>query len=364
MVTTAAELERLLPAVRCARWAGIDTEADSLHSYPEKLCLVQISLPTTEALVDPLAGFDLGPLWEALRDHEIILHGGDYDLRLLYRSQRFVPCRVFDTLTAARLLGHRQFGLHHLVKEYLGITLSKGAQKANWSRRPLTPRMIDYALADARYLRPLADCLRRRLEELGRLEWHAQMCEHLIRWNARDPEPSARPPWQIKGASRLDPRGLGVLREVWHWREQEARRANRPPFFILDHERLLNIAERAAQNNGFSDLIPRRYSPTRRRSLVQAVERALQLPESELPELHREPGLRMTERQKRRFQELQARRDAAAERLGLEASFIASKSALVALALDKPPEEWVLPWQAELLLSERPRGARRRRRAG
>ncbi|RME91014.1 MAG: hypothetical protein D6766_12415, partial [Verrucomicrobia bacterium] len=90
----------------------------------------------------------------------------------------------------------------------------------------------------------------------------------------------------------------------------------------------------------------------------------LQLPESELPELHREPGLRMTERQKRRFQELQARRDAAAERLGLEASFIASKSALVALALDKPPEEWVLPWQAELLLSERPRGARRRRRAG
>lgn len=349
MIQTPAELERLLPAVRCAEWVGIDTEADSLHSYPEKLCLIQMSLPATEVLVDPLADCDLAPLWEALQGRGIILHGGDYDLRLLQRSQGFVPDRIFDTLTAARLLGRHEFGLHHLVKEFLGITLAKGSQKANWSIRPLTARMTEYALSDARYLRPLADCLRYRLEALGRLDWHVEVCQDLLEANTRPAEPKVRPAWQMKGASRLSPRGLAVLREIWHWRDQEAIAANRPPFFVLDHDRLLRIADRAAVNDGFVELIPRRYSQARRRSLILAVEQGMGASEADLPRVHRERGERMSERQKRQFEKLRDRRDHAAKALGLDPSFVASKGTLSSLALGRDPEEHVLHWQAELL---------------
>lgn len=349
MIQTSDELERLLPAVRCAEWVGIDTEADSLHSYPEKLCLIQMSLPATEVLVDPLAGCDLTPLWQALQGRGLILHGGDYDLRLLQRSQGFVPDRVFDTLSAARLLGRHEFGLHHLVKEFFGITLAKGSQKANWSIRPLTQRMTEYALADARFLRPLADCLRYRLKALGRLEWHAQVCQDLLESSTRPAEPKVRPAWQIKGAARLFPRALAVLREIWRWREKEAIAANRPPFFVLDHDRLLRIAELAAMSDGFVDLIPRRYSQPRRRSLILAVEKGMGAAEAELPRMHRERGERMSERQKRRFEQLRDRRDQAARTLGLDPSFVASKSTLSALALGHDPEEHVLPWQAGLL---------------
>jgi ribonuclease D len=349
MIQTPEELERLLPAVRSAEWVGIDTEADSLHSYPEKLCLIQLSLPATDVLVDPLAGCDLSPLWEALQGRGIILHGGDYDLRLLQRSQDFVPDRIFDTLSAARLLGRHEFGLHHLVKEFLGIAMAKGSQKANWSIRPLTHRMTEYALADARFLRPLADCLRYRLKALGRLEWHAQICQDLLESNTRAAEPKARPAWQIKGAARLAPRALAVLRSVWHWREKEAIAANRPPFFILDHDRLLHIASLAAMNDGFVDLIPRRYSQPRRRSLILAIEEGMGTPQSDLPRVYRERGERMSERQKRRFEELREHRDQAARELGLDPSFVASKSTLSALALGHDPDEHILPWQAALL---------------
>lgn len=352
MIDTADELEHLLTALRRTPWVALDTEADSLHSYPEKLCLLQLSLPTREALVDPLADLDLAPLWEALSGKEIILHGGDYDLRLLHQGHGFIPDLVFDTLNAARLLGCREFGLFHLVKRFLGIEMAKGSQKANWSIRPLTPKMASYALADARYLKPLRDCLRQRLIDCGRLEWHAQMCQQLIASHTREVEKNGRPPWQIRGASRLSPRGLAVLREVWHWRDREAIEANRPPFFVLDHDRLLRIAERAAVNDGFVELIPRRYSPARRRSLIRAVEKGIRTPEDRLPRLHRQRGQRISEAQKRRFEQLRDRRDREAKRLGLDPTFIASKGTLSAVALGGKPDELLVPWQADLLLKD------------
>ncbi|MCP5519631.1 MAG: HRDC domain-containing protein [Verrucomicrobiales bacterium] len=352
MIDTSAKLQAFLPALERASWVGIDTEADSLHSYPEKLCLIQLSLPPGEVLIDPLAGFDLGPLFEGLRDKEILLHGGDYDLRLLYRGHGFVPDRVFDTLNAARLIGRHEFGLHHLVKEFLGIQLSKSSQKADWSIRPLTPVMIEYALCDARYLKPLVDCLRHRLESLGRLEWHGESCRQLVSDSARPaPEPE-RPAWYIKGAARLHGRSLAVLRELWQWRESEAVRMNRPPFFVLDHDRLLRLAEDAAAGNGFDDLIPRRYSQSRRRGVFQAVERGLRVPRAEWPVITQARGTRMTEAQKRRFEQLRERRDEAARRLRLDPSIVASKSDLLALSVRSSGgvDGIVLPWQARLLL--------------
>ena len=169
MIDSEPKLAVFLPVLRAAPWVAVDTEADSLHAYPEKVCLIQISTDSSDRLVDPLARLDLGPLLDALSGHELIMHGADYDLRLLRKHHEFVPSSIFDTMLAARLLGLRQFGLGHLVENYLGVKLEKGPQKANWAVRPLTERMERYARNDTHYLKPLADHLKSQLETEGRL---------------------------------------------------------------------------------------------------------------------------------------------------------------------------------------------------
>ena len=163
VIDTDEKLAVLLPGIRAAAWIAVDTEADSLHAYPEKVCLIQISTVAGDNLIDPLARINLDPMLDALTAHALIMHGADYDLRLLRKHHEFVPGAIFDTMLAARLLGLRQFGLSHLVEHYLGIKLEKTSQKANWARRPLTERMERYARDDTHYLKPLSDKLKLEL---------------------------------------------------------------------------------------------------------------------------------------------------------------------------------------------------------
>ena len=143
----------------CERCA-IDTEADSLHCYEEKLCLIQFAAADQFAVIDPLAFDDLEPLIEFLDSTEVWLHGADFDMRMLRRTFDRIPNVVYDTQTAARLLGARKFGLANLVEDQFGVVLPKGSQKADWGKRPLTRKMIDYAVNDVRYLLSLATTLR------------------------------------------------------------------------------------------------------------------------------------------------------------------------------------------------------------
>jgi Ribonuclease D len=154
MIQTDAQLAELLPKLEAVDRIAVDTEADSLHCYFEKLCLIQISLPGHDYLVDPLAEMDLAPLAQKLTGKEIVLQGADFDLRLLRRSIGFVATGVFDTVIAARLLGIRSFSLAALVETFFGVTLAKGSQKANWARRPLPQHMAEYA--DERHSLPVA----------------------------------------------------------------------------------------------------------------------------------------------------------------------------------------------------------------
>src|SRR5258706_557326 len=181
VIETHQKRKDFVPQLRSTEWIAIDTEADSLHAYPERLCLIQVSVPGSDELLDPLASVDLNPVFELFRKHELILHGADYDLRLLRKSTGFVPSAIFDTMLASRLLGCREFGLNNLVNQFLGVALEKGPQKANWAQRPLTPRMVAYAHNDTRHLKPLADMLRKQLREKGRLDWHREWCDSLIK---------------------------------------------------------------------------------------------------------------------------------------------------------------------------------------
>src|SRR2546423_1497480 len=180
MIQTGAQLTEMLPKLESVDRVAVDTEADSLHCYFEKLCLIQISVPGHDYLVDPLANLDLAPLATALTGKEIVLQGADFDLRLLRRSLGFEASRIFDTVIAARLLGIRSFSLAALVEKFFGVTLVKGSQKANWARRPLPHHMADYAMNDTHYLLPLAEKLEAGLREHGRLDWFRQSCERAL----------------------------------------------------------------------------------------------------------------------------------------------------------------------------------------
>ena len=260
MIDTDEKLAAYLPVVRAARWVAMDTEADSLHAYPEKVCLIQISTEAGDRLVDPLAQMNLSALLEVLSSHALIMHGADYDLRLLRKHHEFVPKTIFDTMLAARLLGHRQFGLSSLVDHYLGVKLEKGSQKANWARRPLTERMEQYAVNDTHYLKPLADRLKPKLQEKNRLEWHEETCARLIDESSRLNPTDMDSVWRVKGSHSLSRPALAVLRELWHWRETEAVAANKPPFFVLPHEKLVDIAETAATDRSVETILPRHWT--------------------------------------------------------------------------------------------------------
>jgi ribonuclease D len=352
VVDSQEKLEALLRNLREASWIAVDTEADSLHAYPEKVCLIQISTETGDSLVDPLARIDLDPLLEALSAHELIMHGADYDLRLFRKHHEFVPRAIFDTMLAARLLGHHQFGLSHLVEVFLGVKLEKGPQKANWAMRPLTERMERYARNDTRHLKPLADRLRAALEAGGRLAWHQESCSRLIAECTKPKPLDGESVWRVKGSHHLCRPALAVLRELWHWRESEALAANKPPFFILSHDNLVAIAAAAVKAHSVEKLLPRHLSERRRGTLLRAVARGLEaLPENH-PKFLRSKSRRPADGEKRRFTELQKRRDTLAAELGIDPTVIASRGTLSDLAHDWPKySEELMSWQRRLLES-------------
>jgi ribonuclease D len=344
------KLAALLPKLRAAQWLALDTEADSLHAYPEKVCLIQISIAGCDVLVDPLAEINLNPLFEVFNAHELIFHAADYDLRLLGKHHHFIPAAIFDTMLAARLLGEQQFGLGALVENLLGVKLDKGSQKADWAQRPLTERMEIYARNDTHYLKPLADKLKAALEAKNRLTWHQQSCSRLIADCSRPPVVDADTVWRVKGSSILNRPALALLRELWQWREKEAIAYCRPPFFILSHERMVDICDAAAAQQPFDHILPPKLSPRRRETLLETIKVALTTPTHKYPEILRPKFHRPNEAEFRRFRELEKIRNRHAHELGIDPTLIAAKSVLGDLSRDwdqHAPE--LMDWQRALL---------------
>jgi ribonuclease D len=359
VIASGQELADLIPQIQATDRVALDTEADSLHSYREKLCLVQISVPSTDAtsgeddfVVDPLSNLDLEPLRHALESREIVLHAADYDLRMLRLGLNFTASKIFDTVIAARLLGIREFSLGALVKRFFDIELHKHSQKANWALRPLPARMLKYALDDVHYLLPLAAKLEQELARVHRRDWFQQSCGRAIELAAAQRERIQDELWRIGGAGALDSRTGAVLRALWQWREAEAEMVDRPPFYILQNRELLNAAERFS-----SGQVPdyKHFSARRRQAFRAAAKVALQSPQSQWPVMRRRSGPRPTKEMRRRADQLREKRDKAAMQLGLESSFIASRGALESIAADSTRATALLvPWQRELIGIEQP----------
>lgn len=350
VIDSEPKLARYLENLRATTWVAVDTEADSLHAYPEKVCLIQISTDFGDELVDPLSGIILDPLLDSLGGREIIMHGADYDLRLLEKHHQFIPASIFDTMLAARLIGERHFGYSALVEKFLGVKLEKGPQKANWALRPLTDRMASYARNDTHYLKPLADKLKFALEQKGRLAWHQESCARLV-YDCTQPRPDESDSvWRVKGSHLLGRAALAVVRELWRWRESEAIAANRPPFFVMSHDTLVAIAAAASTRRPIEPLLPAHLSERRHSGVADAVAKGLQVPVDQQPKIPQRISRRATDAEHKRFLELQKCRDARALELGIDPTLIASRAVLVDLgrSWEKHAGE-LINWQRELL---------------
>ena len=228
------------------------------------------------------------------------------------------------------------------------MPLEKGPQKANWARRPLTPRMETYAQNDTHYLKPLAGLLQAQLKEKGRLSWHQEACARLIadcsQFRPSDPDLM----WRVKGSHQLAPPALAVLREIWQWREEEAVGSNKPPYFVLSPEMMIELAIAALGSGDLTEILPRRFWPRRRESLLRAITKGLE--DSNPPRILRHKTTRQTEVEKRRMQELEKRRNRRAAELDIDPTLIASRAMLVLLSRDwATHEKGLMRWQSELL---------------
>ncbi len=347
----------LLQALERVDELALDTEADNMYHYRTRVCLLQFLVGREVFLVDVLApGLQLAPLWKALARKHLIMHGSDFDLRLLHDLCRFQPHSLFDTMLAAQLLGRPRIGLASLLEQHFGVALDKDGQKANWSKRPLTPKLLNYAALDVWHLPALRDILRRELKKLGRLEWLEQQCRAQIVAGAEGFAPPTENDWRIGRSERLRGAGLSVLHAVWHWREHTARRLDTPPFKVCGNATLLKLAE-AAEGGGSAPAILASIHLGKRHerllsSLTAAVQDGLERDPKTLP---RRPGrdpnhVSLTPAQVALQDRIRSDRDRIAKELAIEATLIANRSQLGQIARNpRHLRELLLPWQADLL---------------
>lgn len=333
-------LARALASPRIA----LDLEAAGFHRYSDRICLVQVTTPDeTTWILDALA-FDVEEILRpALEDPgvEVVMHGADFDIRLLDRDLGIHLSGLFDTQAAAALLGEKALGLASLLEEHLGVKHAKKHQRADWARRPLPDDMIRYAAEDTRHLFRLADLLRARLEEKGRDAWAEEEFRLLqaIRW---DGNPDEDPVTGVDGARDLDERGLARLREALAWRDAIARERDRALFRVVGDDALLEAAERRPRSTdelsrirGMSTDLARR----RGRELLDRFDRADRRPPDELEPYPREasdgrgrPSREVEERAGR----LKAARNRRASELGIDRGTLLPNATLEEIARERP----------------------------
>lgn len=361
-VDTSSGLTDALSALAGADEVYLDLEADSLHHYHAKICLLQVHVDNRVYLIDPLAGLELQPLLQVLAKKSLVFHGGDYDLRMLFQEHGFKPREIFDTMVAAQLLGFSAFGLASLVQERFGIILNKDHQKADWSRRPMDEELRAYASQDTVFLPGLKQWLTDGLNDLGRLAWHKQACDALIKATQRLKEPEDDDEiWRIHGSAKLYPRQLAVLRSLWFLREAEAKERDLPSFKICPSELMMRLAMAMPAEGRPQQWpnLPSRWSETFRQAIEKALEEAVHLPQAQWPSRKPLPKRPIKHPDPELLVKLREARDEVAKALALEPSLLAPRATMTAAALTgcksaeavKGAVSW-LPWQEELLLDK------------
>ncbi len=342
LVETLADLEETARALEKEPVVAVDLEADSMYHYKEKVCLVQIATRRINAVVDPMAIRDLSSLKPFFSNPDIrkVFHGADYDVRSLYRDFDIEINNLFDTQQACMFLGERETGLDATLQGRFGVALDKRYQRKDWSIRPLPPEMIEYAAMDSIHLIPLARMLEKELEEKGRLGWVLEECELLSKVR---PAPTDDGPLfpHFKGAGRLKRRDLCVLEGLLQHRKAAAEKKDRPLFKILGSAALLKIvhAKPVTMNQlAGTRALSKRQSSMYGRDIIEAVDRAMDTPEKDLPVFPRGKAHVFPPMAPERIKELKIWRDKKAEDLGIDPGILFNKALLTAIAHKNPRE--------------------------
>lgn len=342
-IDTQVAFDAAMARVAAQPVVALDTEADSLHSYFDKVCLIQMSIPGEDMIIDPLCKFDIAKFGEILADRAItkILHGADYDLRILNRDFGFTIANLIDTMVCSQLLGYEAFGLAALLDRHFGFKVDKKHQRADWAMRPLPPDMLEYAATDTRHLIALAGRLRDELTALGRWEWAVEEFgrQEQIRFNEKDGD--EEPFRRLKGLGALDRRSLAVVRALYDFRDGLAREADRPPFKIFGNDLIFELARvKPVSTQDFNSIkgVSGYHRGRFGRDIVRLVKEAMAIPDEELPEKSESKTWLRDREMEARIDRMKKARDKIAKDLKVDASVLAPRHILVSVAEAQPHE--------------------------
>lgn len=264
--------------------AAVDTERNSRHHYPVRLCLLQIAVGKHYYIVDSLCGLNFDALFKTRAMQTLILHAAENDLNFLWKTYGYLPKRIFDTMLAAKYIGEEKYGLAYLVEKYFGDKLKKENQKADWTIRPLSFEMCEYAIHDTLYLNELSAILTDKLNKLNRMSWFTEHCNILI-------EHAKIPPgdqWRIEGTYKYQPRELNIFKHIWNWREKQAEELNRPTFKVMSQQLMIAIVDALSPhfpniNASYLPKLPINFKGKRLQSFLNMLRRAVSVPECDWP---------------------------------------------------------------------------------
>jgi len=342
LVDNAADWSACINRLREVSRMAVDLEANSLYSYRERICLIQIATPSEIFIIDPLREvFDLAPLRDLFASPRVekVFHAADYDLMLLKSRYGWEARNLFDTMVAARVLGLKQLGLAALLEQFFQVRIDKKYQRADWGKRPLRPEYLAYAANDTRFLLSLRDLLEEKLRESGR--WHEALSlfQSLVHVNPPQKEFDPDRFWRLAGARQLPPQGQAVLRELYIFRDEEARRRDMPPFKVINDEILVRLADLTARESTIpaGEATFRKLRARFGDALLRALERGLSNP---VPTRARRPRL-VEGRQggngfSARLDSLLSWRKEKARERGVESDVILSRRAARAIAERNP----------------------------
>ncbi len=343
---TDAAVGQWLASIRKSAILALDTEGASFHRFVDRIYLLQLSTRDDHAIIDPLPISAPAALGEIVEDPkiEIVFHDADYDLRLLRQDYGWQIRNVFDTRIAAQLLGLKAFGLAALLERSFGLKLDKKHQRADWSMRPLTADMLDYAAQDTMHLLGLRDILHDELQQKGRLEWAKEEFLRLenIGWGQ---EESGQAFLKVKGARDLTRRELAIFKELFDWRDVAALKLDRATFRVVSNEVFFEAVKTAPTSKdalGRIKGMPRGILERAGDELLAAIERGQAVPEADLPRFPKSARWDRDPDFDQKVGALKSVRDEAAARLELDPGVLCSRDRMEQLARLLPAETSVI----------------------
>jgi ribonuclease D len=336
-ITSQKTWQRCLDSLQNQPSIALDLEANSMYAYRERICLIQISIPGQDYIVDPVADIDLSGLGRILADDSVqkIFHAAEYDLLLMKREYHWELNNLFDTMWAARILGYKRFGLANLLDTVLQIKISKKYQKSNWCKRPLSPEQLDYAQHDTHHLLALRDHLQKELEAANRmteaLEIFADQTQVIPNNHDFDPDSF----WSIHGVNELTPQQQAVLKNLNIFRDQEARKRNQPLFKIFGEKTLFQLAKNMPRDehelrqiHGMSHAQVRRLG----KAVLHTIQKSKNTPPPKRPKRTKRPSEAVV----CRYEKLHYWRKTRAKKRGVESDVILSRDCLWDIARQNP----------------------------